>query len=69
MDRDEKDLLKFLSFLNTKEIKFALSNVFRNKGKENSILLDRLKDKLYLINLIQIQVIIQKIKSVILRKY
>ncbi|OEG70609.1 hypothetical protein ATZ36_16575 [Candidatus Endomicrobiellum trichonymphae] len=69
MDRDEKDLLKFLSFLNTKEIKFALSNVFRNKGKENSILLDRLKDKLYLINLIQIQVIIQKIKSVMLRKY
>ncbi|BAV58829.1 hypothetical protein AGMMS49573_07410 [Endomicrobiia bacterium] len=46
-DKDEKDLLKFLSFLNAKEIKFALSNVFRNKGKENSILLDWLKDKSY----------------------
>jgi hypothetical protein len=53
MDRHEKDLLKFLSFLNAKEIKSVLSNVFRNKCKENSILVGWLKDKSYLINLMQ----------------
>lgn len=37
---DEKDLLAFLDNLNNKGIRFALSNVLRNKGKENQILID-----------------------------
>jgi site-specific DNA-adenine methylase len=37
---DEKDLLKFLDNLHEHNIKFALSNVLRAKGKENSILID-----------------------------
>lgn len=36
----EKDLLKFLDRLNEKGIRFALSNVLRSKGKENSILIE-----------------------------
>ncbi len=45
---DEKDLLQFLDDLNNKNIRFALSNVLRSKGKENKILLewlDKNKDK------------------------
>lgn len=39
-DDDEKDLLKFLDGLSEKNIRFALSNVLRSKGKENKILLE-----------------------------
>ena len=37
-ETDEKDLLQFLDELNKKEIKFALSNVLKHKGKTNFIL-------------------------------
>ena len=40
---DELDLLNFLDDLTNKNIRFALSNVIRCKGKENSILIDWLK--------------------------
>lgn len=36
----EKDLLVFLDDLNSKKIRFALSNVLRSKGKENTILIE-----------------------------
>lgn len=36
----EKDLLVFLDNLNSKNIRFALSNVLRSKGKENTILIE-----------------------------
>ena len=47
-ETDEKDLLRFLDSLNEKGLRFALSNVLRSKGKENTILIDWLdknKDK------------------------
>lgn len=37
-ENDEKDLLKYLEALDKKGIRFALSNVLENKGKENTIL-------------------------------
>ncbi|MDR0911489.1 MAG: DNA adenine methylase [Methanobrevibacter sp.] len=40
MENDEKDLLNLLDYLNSKNIKFALSNVLKSKGKTNNILLD-----------------------------
>ncbi len=39
-ERDERDLLRFLDKLHANNIKFALSNVLRSKGKENSILIN-----------------------------
>jgi site-specific DNA-adenine methylase len=45
--KDETDLLNFLDTLNEKKIKFALSNVLSNKGKENSILAEWLKKRNY----------------------
>lgn len=36
----EKDLLAFLDKLHSKNIRFALSNVLRSKGKENQILIE-----------------------------
>lgn len=39
----EKDLLAFLDELHNKHIRFALSNVFRSKGKENTILIEWLE--------------------------
>ncbi len=53
-ETDEKDLLHFLDTLNTRNLRFALSNVLRNKGKENTILIEWLKknkDKYKAINL------------------
>ena len=53
-ETDEKDLLRFLDNLNEKGLRFALSNVLRSKGKENTILiewLDKNKDKYRAINL------------------
>lgn len=40
----EQDLLNFLDKLNTKRIKFALSNVLRSKGKENKLLIQWLEN-------------------------
>ena len=37
---EEKDLLAFLDKLHNQGVRFALSNVFRSKGKENHILLE-----------------------------
>ena len=39
----KKDLLSFLDELNGRNIRFALSNVLRSKGKENSILIEWLE--------------------------
>ncbi len=39
-EQDEQDLLQYLDNLNSRNIKFALSNVLRSKGKENHILLE-----------------------------
>lgn len=53
-EADEHDLLDFLNDLHKNNIKFALSNVLRSKGKENSILIDwtqRNSDKYKVINL------------------
>lgn len=53
-ENDEKDLLQFLDKLNERNLRFALSNVLRSKGKENTILLewlDKNKDKYKVINL------------------
>ena len=53
-EADEHDLLDFLNDLHKNNIKFALSNVLRSKGKENSILIDwtqRNSDKYKIINL------------------
>lgn len=53
-ETDEKDLLQFLDTLNTRNLRFALSNVLRSKGKENTILIEWLKknkDKYKAINL------------------
>lgn len=41
---DEVDLLSFLDNLDAHNIRFALSNVLRSKGKENNILLEWLND-------------------------
>lgn len=53
-ETDEKDLLRFLDKLNAHNLRFALSNVLRSKGKENTILIEWLKknkDKYKAINL------------------
>ena len=53
-EQDEKDLLQFLDKLHSNNIKFALSNVLRSKGKENSILIKWINkniDKYRVINL------------------
>lgn len=42
-EHTEKDLLHFLDTLNNRHISFALSNVLRSKGKENSLLIDWLE--------------------------
>ncbi len=42
-EQSEKDLLTFLDDLNSKGIRFALSNVLRSKGKENTILISWLE--------------------------
>ena len=41
---EERDLLEFLDRLDMQGISFALSNVLRSKGKENSILLKWLRE-------------------------
>lgn len=49
-ENHERELLKFLDGLNSKQIKFALSNVLRSKGKENTILLEWLSKNSYTIH-------------------
>ena len=39
-EQDERDLLNLLDKLHAQGIRFALSNVLRSKGKENTILID-----------------------------
>jgi adenine-specific DNA-methyltransferase len=46
-EKEEKELLKFLDFIDAKGVKFALSNVLRNKGKENSILIGWINKRTY----------------------
>ena len=46
-EEHEKELLHFLDELNSKGIRFALSNVLRSKGKENTILIEWLSNKKY----------------------
>lgn len=46
-ENDEQDLLNFIDALNTKNIKFALSNVLTSKGKTNEILKSWLKNRAY----------------------
>lgn len=50
IEKDEMDLLRFLDDLNSKKIKFALSNVLANKNKENSILIEWLNKNNYKVN-------------------
>ena len=52
-EQDESDLLLFLDNLNDRGINFALSNVLRHKGRENSILREWVDAKEYYINHIQ----------------
>ncbi len=44
---DEKDLLKYLQNLDEKGIKFALSNVLSSKGRENTLLVNWIKENHY----------------------
>jgi DNA adenine methylase len=39
-EKDEKEMLYLLDYLNVHKIKFALSNVLHNKGKSNDILIE-----------------------------
>lgn len=43
-EQDEFNLLEMLDYLNKKNVKFALSNVLKNKGRENCILVNWLKE-------------------------
>lgn len=69
----EKELLHFLDELNSKGIRFALSNVLRSKGKENTILIEWLSNKnikhIISIMVIPIQIIRPKINKQKAKKY
>lgn len=62
----EDDLLNLLDELNTKKIKFALSNVLYSKGKTNDLLIEWSKNIMstILITHIKIVIIILKIKRI-----
>ena len=47
-EEHEKELLHFLDGLNSKGVRFALSNVLRSKGKENTILIEWLSKNKYI---------------------
>ena len=49
-ETNETELLKFIDNLNERNIRFALSNVLRSKGKENQILIEWLYHRNYNIN-------------------
>lgn len=46
-EQDERDLLEFIDNLNSKKIKFALSNVLTSKGKTNKILKSWFENRAY----------------------
>ena len=50
----ERDLLEFLDRLQSKGIRFALSNVIRNKGKENRILMEWIRKNAGLYQMIKL---------------
>lgn len=50
---DEIRLLDFLSYLNKKGIKFALSNLIKHKGKEHDLLINWCKDNNFKVNIIK----------------
>ena len=50
----ERDLLEFLDQLQSKGIRFALSNVIRNKGKENRILMEWIRKNAGLYQMIKL---------------
>jgi len=49
-ERDEQDLLNVLDGLNRRNIKFALSNVLRHEGKNNTLLQDWVHRNRYLVH-------------------
>lgn len=51
-EKDEIDLLNYLSILDSKGIKFALSNVIEHKGNKNNILDAWIKDHNYKVHII-----------------
>lgn len=52
-EKDEMDLLAYLSFLDSKGINFALSNVIEHKGSKHIILEDWIKDNDYNLHYIE----------------
>ena len=50
---DEIRLLDFLSYLNKKGIKFALSNLIKHKGKEHDLLINWCKDNNFKVSIIK----------------
>ncbi len=46
-EKDEADLLKLLDYLDERNLKFALSNVLRHEGKENSVLIRWIEQRGY----------------------
>lgn len=51
-DKDEIDLLNFLSILDQNGVKFALSNVIEHKGEKNTILDSWIKEHNYIVHII-----------------
>lgn len=49
---DEKDLLNYLTILDSKGIKFALSNVIEHKGNKNNLLYEWIKEHHYNVHII-----------------
>ena len=60
---DEKDLLKYLQNLDEKGIKFALSNVLSSKGRENTLLVNWIKENNYKVIHLDYSYVIQIIKQ------
>ena len=54
-EKEEKDLLKILGSLNSKGIKFALSNVIESNGKVNTILVEWVQRNRFKINILKRQ--------------
>jgi len=52
-EQEEKKLLQILNELNNNNVKFALSNVIKHKGKTNHLLLDWIREFGYTINYIK----------------
>lgn len=52
-ENDEIRLLRFLSYLDKKGIKFALSNLIKHKGKEHNLLINWCKENNFKVNIIK----------------